>query len=36
MDLKRFNNSLNAQLQQSVQAFWDEAARLQSMERGAG
>jgi hypothetical protein len=36
MDLKRFNNSLDAQLQQSVQAFWDEATKLQSVERGAG
>jgi DNA-binding response OmpR family regulator len=27
MDLKRFNSSLDAQLQESVQAFWDEAAK---------
>jgi ActR/RegA family two-component response regulator len=36
MDLKRFNNSLDVQLQQSVQAFWDEAAKLQPAEPGAG
>jgi YesN/AraC family two-component response regulator len=30
MDLKRFNNSLDVQLQQSVQAFWDEAVKLKS------
>ena len=33
IDLKRFNNSLDVQLQQSVQAFWDEAAKHQSLER---
>ena len=36
MDLKRFSNSLNVQLQQSVQAFWDAAAKLQRAEGGAG
>jgi hypothetical protein len=36
IDLKRFNNSLDVQLQQAVQAFWDEAAKLKSLELGAG
>ncbi|MGC2209709.1 MAG: response regulator [Candidatus Korobacteraceae bacterium] len=36
MDLKRFNNSLDMQLQESVQAFWDEASRQRSAESGTG
>ena len=36
MDLKRFNNSLDVQLQESVQAFWDEASRQRSAESGTG
>ena len=36
MDLKRFNNSLDAQLQESVQAFWDEASKLRSADSGTG
>jgi ActR/RegA family two-component response regulator len=34
IDLKRLNGSLDVQLQQSVQAFWDAAAKLRSAERG--
>ena len=29
MDLKRFNNSLDVQLQESVQAFWDHKRHRQ-------
>ena len=36
MDLKRFNNSLDVQLQESVQAFWDEASKLRSADSGTG
>jgi len=36
IDLKRFNNSLDAQLRESVQAFWDQAARQRSADSGAG
>ena len=36
MDLKRFNNSLDAQLQELVQAFWDEASKQRSAESGTG
>jgi DNA-binding response OmpR family regulator len=36
IDLKRFNNSLDVQLQHSVQAFWDAATEQRSAEGGAG
>lgn len=36
IDLKRFNNSLDVQLQESVQAFWDQSARQRSADSGAG
>ena len=36
MDLKRFNNSLDVQLQEAVQAFWDEACKQRSAESGTG
>jgi ActR/RegA family two-component response regulator len=34
LDLKRLNHSLNTQLQESVQAFWDQAARFSSVAKG--
>jgi DNA-binding response OmpR family regulator len=36
IELKRFNNSLDVQLQQAVQAFWDGASKSLSAESGAG
>jgi ActR/RegA family two-component response regulator len=36
IDLKRFNNSLDAQLQESVQAFWDASAKGKGQPSGAG
>ena len=36
MDLKRFNNSLDVQLRESVQAFWDEASQQRSAGGGTG
>jgi ActR/RegA family two-component response regulator len=35
IDLKRFNHSLDVQLRESVQAFWDEATKQRSADSGA-